>query len=232
MDLPSSDLLDLFMKLIPGFLAAAVFHSLTPYPKRDVFERVVVAIIFTLFAQIAVAAIHAIATWIGTFGIVSATWSEQLDLFWGAVVGVLLGVGWAHVINNGWSHVALRKIGTTKRNSLPTQWYSTFSRYDRFVVLQFKDGRRLMGWPTEWPDEPESGHFALNRPSWVNDDGSRIRMHEIEVYLVCAKEVEAVEFLRFSDDPTLVAKADEIKLSHAALAAIHREASSGRPNES
>lgn len=232
MDLPSSDLLALFMKLLPGFLAAAVFHALTPYPKRDVFERVVVALIFTLFAQIAVAAIHYIATWIGSKGLVLGTWGDEIELGWGAAAGVFLGVAWAHVVNNGWSHAALRRLGTTKRNSLPTQWFSAFARYDRFVVLQFKDGRRLMGWPTEWPDEPESGHFVLQRAAWVMDDGTKAAMHEIEVYLVCAKQVEAVEFLRFSDDPALAASTNEIQSAHAALAASRKESMNGRPQQS
>jgi hypothetical protein len=75
MELPSSDLLDLFMKLLPGFLAAAAFHALTPYPKRDVFERVVAALIFTLFAQLVVAAVRSICIWIGTSGFSLGAWS-------------------------------------------------------------------------------------------------------------------------------------------------------------
>jgi hypothetical protein len=42
MELPPSDPVDLFMKLLPGFLATAAFHAYTPCPKRDVFERVIV----------------------------------------------------------------------------------------------------------------------------------------------------------------------------------------------
>jgi hypothetical protein len=64
------------------------------------------------------------------------------------------------------------------------------------------------------------------------DDGTKAAMHEIEVYLVCAKQVEAVEFLRFSDDPALAASTNEIQSAHAALAASRKESINGRPQQS
>jgi len=228
MELPSSDLLDLFMKLLPGFLAAAAFHALTPYPKRDVFERVVAALIFMLFAQLIVAAVHSLALWIGTSGFALGEWSEETALAWGAAVGLVLGVAWAHVVNNGLTHSFLRKLGTTKKTSLPTQWFSAFARCERYVILQFKDGRRLMGWPLEWPDEPESGHFLIERPGWILDDGTKAEMHQIEVFLVSAKDVEAVEFLRFNDDPALTQNQDAIQSASAALAANKKEVTDGK----
>lgn len=227
MELPSSDLLDLFMKLLPGFLAAAAFHALTPYPKRDVFERVVAALIFTLFAQLIVAAIRSICIWIGTSGFSVGAWSVEADLGWGAAAGLTMGVAWAHVVNNGLTHGFLRKLGTTKKTSLPTQWFSAFAQRERYIILQFRDGRRLMGWPLEWPDEPESGHFLLERPGWVLDDGTKAAMHQIEVFLVSAKDVEAVEFLRFKDDPTLVDNHAEIESAKASLAQTRKESANG-----
>jgi hypothetical protein len=227
MELPSSDLFNLFMKLLPGFLAAAAFHALTPYPKRDVFERVVAALIFTLFAQLVVTAIRSICIWIGAIGLSLGAWSVEVELAWGAAAGLTMGVTWAHVVNNGLTHGVLRKLGTTKKTSLPTQWFSAFAQRERYIILQFKDGRRLMGWPLEWPDEPESGHFILERPSWVLDDGTKAAMHQIEVFLISAKDVEAVEFLRFKDDPTLVTHNVEIESAKESLAQTRKESASG-----
>lgn len=218
MELPTSDLFELFTKLLPGFLAAAVFHALTPYPKRDVFERVIAALIFTLFAQLLVAAIHAAALWVGTLGFTVGAWGRMTELSWGAIIGIGLGVIWAHAVNNGWTHALLHRVGTTKRTSLPTQWFSAFSGLERFVVLHFKDGRRLMGWPIEWPDEPDSGHFVLQAPSWLMDDGTAADMCQVEAFLVSGKDVEAVEFLRFADDKVLVESAAKIESTAEILA--------------
>lgn len=206
MDFPSADLFDLFMKLLPGLLAAEVVHALTPHPKRDMFERVVSALIFTLFAQLLVAAIRAACIWVGAIGYSFVAWTVEADLACGAASGLVLGVVWAYVINSGMIHDYLRKLKVTRKTSLPTQWYSAFSGYNRYIILHLKDGRRLRGWPLEWPDEPESGHFLLEQPAWVMDDGTDVEMDQVEIFLVSAVEVEAVEFLYFSDSAVLAGK--------------------------
>lgn len=231
MELPSSDLLELFMKLLPGFLAAGAFHALTPYPKRDVFERVVAALIFTLFAHLIVTAVRVLCVWIGTWGFKMGEWSAEADLTWGAAAGLTMGIAWAHVVNNGLSHSLLRRLGTTKKTSLPSQWFSAFAQHARYIILQLKDGLRLMGWPLEWPDEPDSGHFLLQRPTWVLDDGSRAAMHQIEAYLVSAKDVEAVEFLRFNDDQSLADHKAEIESGKRVLTNLRKESADDKPRE-
>lgn len=224
MNLPSIDLLTLFFKLLPGFLAAAVFHALTPYPKRDILDRIVAALIFTMFAQLCIAAVRPLLYWVGSRVYSFGEWSTTADLAWGAAYGVALGLFWSHAINNGHTHKWLRDQGTTKRTSLPSQWYSAFSKFNRYVILHFKDGRRLMGWPLEWPDEPESGHFLLERPGWVMKDGTKAAMHQIEVLLVSAKEVEAVEFLRFADDGVLEDNKAAIDSANEVLTKARKEA--------
>lgn len=222
MDIVSADLIELFMKLLPGFLAAAAFHALTPYPKRDVFERVVTALIFTLLAQLATFVVETIAIWIGDNGFTVGPWSQGVELAWAAAVGLLMGVGWAYLVNNDHTHSLARRLGITKKSAVPTQWYSAFTKYECFVILQFTNGRRLMGWPVEWPDDAESGHFVLERPQWVLDDGSAAPMHQLEVLLISAKDVEAVEFLRFSDDRILVEQAAEIQKATDLLVATRK----------
>ena len=84
-----------------------------------------------------------------------------------------------------------------------------------------------MGWAREWPDEPETGHFLLERPGWVLDDATKAPMHQIAVLLISAKDVEAVEFLRFSNDPVLKENEQAIQLAASALAATRKEPSDG-----
>jgi len=209
--LPSLDLLTLFYKLLPGFVAAAIFHALTPYPRRDILDRVVAALIFTMFAQLCVAAVNQALGWLGANLISIGPWSPTSELAWGAGFGVALGLLWSHAVNNGHTHAWLRMRGTTKKSSLPSQWFSALASNERFIILHFKDQRRLMGWPREWPDEPETGHFLLEAPSWVLPDGTQAQMLQLESIMVSAKEVEAIEFLRFKDDKVLIDCADAIE---------------------
>ena len=47
----SSEVLPVLVFLLPGFVAASVFHSLTSHPKLSAFDRTIEALIFTLVAQ-------------------------------------------------------------------------------------------------------------------------------------------------------------------------------------
>lgn len=51
MDWVSGELVYLLVFLLPGFLTAAIFHSLTSHRKPEPFERVVSALIFTILIQ-------------------------------------------------------------------------------------------------------------------------------------------------------------------------------------
>jgi hypothetical protein len=54
-----------------------------------------------------------------------------------------------------------------------------------------------MGWPFEWPDHPDTGHFVIQEPTWILDDNSEIPVLTDEFILVPASSVEMVEILRF-----------------------------------
>ena len=47
MNWASSEVVTILAFLLPGFVATAVFHSLTAHPKPNEFDRIVQALIFT-----------------------------------------------------------------------------------------------------------------------------------------------------------------------------------------
>jgi hypothetical protein len=63
------------------------------------------------------------------------------------------------------------------------------------VILHLGDGRRLYGWPKEWPVEPNRGQFYIMLPSWIQADGSQIDLPQLDGILIGAKDVQWVEFL-------------------------------------
>ena len=217
MGIPDGDVVTLIYRLLPGFLAAAVFHSLTPYPRRDVLDRVVAALIFTLLSEVSVSFIHPFLLWVGSRAFSLGVWDDESRLATTASMGLIFGVGWATLVNRGYPHHVLSKWGVTRKTSLPTQWYDSFATFERFVIINFMDGRRLMGWPRGWPDEPDAGHFLIERPIWVLDDGTKADMVQVEALLVRAAEVESVEFLRFRDDPKLSKESETVAAAKGVL---------------
>ncbi|HEX4143745.1 MAG TPA: DUF6338 family protein [Pirellulales bacterium] len=219
--MPSLDVLRIINALLPGFLTAWIFYGLTAHPRKDMFERTVQAFIFSAIVQVIVYPIRELAFAIGRsanvgFGI----WSEETTLSWSIVVAAALGFVFAGLANNntlhGWlsarkwflfrrhSDPLPAKCWTwTKRTAYPSEWFSAFNEDRRRVILHLGDERRIEGWPYEWPDQPEIGHFVLLDPYWiVNNDGNdqQVPLGNVKRILIAAKNVEIVEIMKTWDE--------------------------------
>jgi hypothetical protein len=225
-DLPS--LVEILRAFLPGLLAATVFHAMTPYPKRDVFDRVVAAAIFTMVVQIIVWPVQHVLLWFGSIVFVLGEWSSEAALAWGAGLGVVVGGGWSVLINRGLTHKWPHRWGFTKKSALPSQWFLAFSEYERYVTLHLVDGRRVMGYPAHWPDEPDRGHFVLHDFRWLLDNGAEVELPNVEAFLLDAKSVTWVEFLRMANDPVLAKAATQFNASREILISFAKEKKDGK----
>lgn len=214
------ELVDLLYKLLPGLIAASVFHSITPFPRRDIFDRVVNALVFTGVGQVLMAIVRSVALWVGANLFLIGTWTDDVALAVAIACAVLFAVVLAFLLNTDRVHRLLRWAGITKRVSLPSQWYSAFTQYERYIVLILKDENRLFGWPKEWPDSPNSGHFMIAEPAWLLDDGSQVELLDIEIILIASSDVESVEFMRFTDDTVYAKNIESIELNRQKLIQI------------
>ncbi|MBU0912798.1 MAG: hypothetical protein KKF22_09700 [Gammaproteobacteria bacterium] len=191
-----SSVIEILQFLLPGFVTAWVFYALTSYAKQSEFERVVQALIFTLFVQAVTYLAESLFLLIGhykSFGI----WNSDKRHLTSLIVALTLGLLFTYLANSDKLHKCLRFLKITKDTSYPSEWFSAFSKQITFVVLHFKDERRLMGWPIEWPSQPDSGHFLLIHYSWITDPTQEIVgiQSKVESILIDAKDVRWVEFM-------------------------------------
>lgn len=214
--MPSVDLLKLINTLLPGFLTAWIFYGLTAHPRKDMFERTIQALVFPGIVQAIVYPFRRFANLLHSrIPISFGTWTDETTLAWSIVVAIGIGVLFAGWANNGtihnWLHgrgrLLLTKRGDdrwawTKRTSYPSEWFSAFNENQRYVTLHFKDKdkQRLYGWPYEWPDQAETGHFVLMEPCWLDEDNNRIELKATFHMLVPASAVEFVEFMKESEE--------------------------------
>lgn len=189
----ANDFVQLLQFLLPGFVAAWVFYSFTSFPKPSQFERVVQALIFTIFVQALVAFVKMVLIFIGNIWHVF-TWNSHSDLFWSICSALSLGLCFSYFANNDKIHKKLRELGVTRETSFPSEWFGIFIKNVTYVVLHLDGERRLYGWPIEWPSEPGKGHFVLKQASWLVDD-KQIDLTGVESIMVEAKEVRMVEFM-------------------------------------
>lgn len=198
MNWASSEIVSIFIFLLPGFVAATVFYSFTAYPKPNEFGQVVHALAFTMVGQLIASSIQLLATALGAQG----AWHASLQIIVPTLSAVAFALIAAYLSNKDLTHKAFRLIGLTRETANPA-WYSSFANNDDcYVVLHLKDGRHLFGWPEEWPSRPEQDHFRITGAFWMDDDNPDPHYgnkREIYAIIVDVSDVETVEFIKPSD---------------------------------
>jgi hypothetical protein len=221
METLSSEIVGLIYELLPGFISAWIFFGLTAYLRPSPFERVVQALIFTVIVRAFVIGLRE-ALFFGARFVVIGTWSTESELLWSVTTAVLFGLFLSWCVNNDFPCLLLRKDGQEKCNGVllhihkvasrlnltnktlhPSEWFSFFVNQEGYVVLHLTGERRLYGWVIQFPDDPDSGHFILDEPEWLLDDGQRVKLHSVDKFCLNVKDVEWVEFLKNTDKITI-----------------------------
>lgn len=181
--------------LLPGFVSAWVFYGLTSHPKPTQFERVVQALVFTFIIQIFIPPcrwlLEAIGNWLSL-----RPWDSAAEGLTSFVLALIFGGLLAYLANTDSVHGWFRSRGFTTRTSHPSEWYYVLSSKITFAILHLRDGRRLYGWPKEWPIERSHGQFYMMLPSWISEDGSLINLPQLDGILIDTADVQWVELLQ------------------------------------
>lgn len=192
----SKDILALLTQLMPGFLTAWVVYGLTTYAKPSQFERIVQALIYSFIVSALVAGTEPLLLLAGQF-VRLGTWDHSAEVIASAVLAIALGLLLSFFMTNDAFFRRARRLGLTSRTPFPSEWYGAFAaRPPRYVVLHLEGGRRISGYPMEWPTEPISGHFKLIDAAWLDDQNNEIPLDTNDSILIGAKQVEMVEFLK------------------------------------
>jgi hypothetical protein len=191
MDSLGQDAIAILQYLLPGFLAAWVFYGFTAYPTPSQFERVVQALIFTLFIQ---GIVYLEREWIFDDGALVESWDPGTQLLAATLTAIGVGVIASYCANKNVVHRWAYRLGVTKETSYPSEWYDAF-REPCYVVLHLKDQRRLYGWPRVWPTDPKEGHFVIENPSWLTKTGE-IPLTGLSSILMAVQDIKWVEFVK------------------------------------
>lgn len=228
LDWASSELVGVLYYLLPGFVAAWIFHSLTAHPRRSSFEQIIQALIFTAIIQVVVSMFRGLLFWVGEY-VPPFTWTDERAFGFAVFVAAIVGLLFAILANNDWLFWLLRQLEITKRQSYPSEWFGSFSEYQRYIVLHLKGGRRLYGWPSGWPDRPTEGSFVMAKPQWLLDDNQCVPLHGVKRMLIAASDVEMVEVLNFPSE--IDASPDQLESSERILVKLQTDSGTKDGNQ-
>ncbi len=200
----AKDLPSFIFLLLPGFISAGIFYTLTAHPKTTEFERLIQSLIFTGIIKVATYPVRFV------MGLLYnrfpwGTWNADVDYVWSFLLAIFIGFAFSYSTNKDLFHGLARNRGWSTRTSFPSEWYSAFdlnSTEKRYLILSLKGSRRLKGWAEEWPDQPDKGHFIITKPEWILDDNQFAPLFQVERFLIPATEVEMVEFLKSPEEIT------------------------------
>lgn len=190
----NTDIIHIFMFLLPGVLAATIFYSITAFIKPPPFGQIFHALAFTAFGQAATSVIQILIRQSNPDSI----WLQSLILALPTTTAVLAALILAILINRDLIHKKLRSIGVTRETPYPTI-ITAFQIYDNcYVILHLKDSRRIFGYVIQWPTTPQDNHLNLTEAQWLSHDSSNHNPDDprrIYAILISLNDIAFIEFI-------------------------------------
>jgi hypothetical protein len=192
----------ILLLLLPGFLSARILQMLCARPKQSELDKVVEALLFSFVGYLLLAAT--------TGADLPLSWSTISDhsgthyflqihrarLALLAFNALLLGFGWAWIINHdtllGW----LRRGRFTQRTSRISVWNDIFHTLGGTIQVGLKDGRMARGWLRCYSDEAKDSTFFLEAAAWIGPDGEEYPVDGPGILFTKESGIQFVIFLR------------------------------------
>lgn len=192
----STTLVELLQFLLPGFLTAWVFYGFTPFDKPSQFERVVQALLFTIFVQALLYTSKLLSFLIGDVFGAFGPWIKEFDLLVSLAYAFLLGLLAAYLANSDKLHRYMRERNISGETSFASEWFRAFAEHgETYLLIELHDERRMLGWVREWPSRPKQGFLCLEDVSWVDENGALIHQAGVKEILVPVESVAMVSFM-------------------------------------
>ncbi len=193
----------LLVFLRPGFLSMAILDMLIPPAKRDVIQKIINALILSLIIY----GIYSLKFTDYPIAMVAKTVGdikhiELRILHWPILwlVGIALTLS---MVVGGFQkrdlHMkALRKMKVTDRTSRRNVWYDVFTDVKSYVIINFEDGRRILGWPEYYSDDPEDQTIFLCDAAWIQENGDLTHLDNRGILITRNHKANSIEFCRLS----------------------------------
>ena len=188
----SLESLGVLFALLPGFITFLLVRSLTARGRRiQATEAVLHGLAYTLLAH----AIWAVLTSVGSL-------IPTPDLVGLPLCAIALGLVLSWLATSGIVYNVLRKMRLTREAPWRSVWQSAFAEFranvGEYAVLQFRDGRRLLGAIRGSSAQQSRGHVYLHRARWIHSDGDE--PEQPGTILVNAGDISFVQFLPFPSE--------------------------------
>lgn len=191
--------LTLFLLLMPGFVSSAVLNTIAVRQAKGRVDQMIEALVFSFLiygclvpffggspVSIAVATVEGETTYRPT--------ADPAFLGWaiGLAVAFALAVGTS--ITHDLHMKVLRRIGVTFRTARDNTWLDIFSDQERYIEVNFTDGRRLFGWPLYYSNHPDEGLLYVCDAAWIDGKGAYVELNAHGILLTRKDDIREIVF--------------------------------------
>ena len=197
----------LFLYVLPGIFGAFVYDYVLEGEKRETVDRVLSALVLALVGYLSLYVLTG-ARLVPNVEIKSDTppnvildaFLQPKHLLFVTIISVGFGLAFAIAENHGWIYRLMRLLRMTRKTGESDVWQQTFYQYfDRWISLEFTDGRRLVGWPRLFSSSGKSRALLLADATWyVTDGDGALTAQDVEgpgVYVERFDDIETMEVL-------------------------------------
>jgi len=193
----SFESLAVLLILLPGFLASLVYSALQERREASGLRQFMEALAFSFVIQLALGVFRldpAVAPLVRE-GRVEGVRVRASGLMASAVLALGLPVALSILVERDLLLGGARRLRITTRTGRASVWLDVLAQ-EAHVLLHFRDGTQVVGWPLYYSDSSEEGMIYLQGPSWVSEDGSRVPMNVDDLFACNRSELKFLTVVR------------------------------------
>ena len=117
-----------------------------------------------------------------------------------SLISLIIPIIFSFLITNDLHMSIARKLQITRRSSRHSVWYDTFCDNQKYIIINFENGRRLYGWPNDYSDSQKNYFIYLTQPAWIIENSKTKKREYIDldidgILITSEQKIESIEFL-------------------------------------
>jgi hypothetical protein len=162
----SFEAIQVLVFLLPGFISEAFLNSLQVRKEKSDLGVVVEALVFSMIIYLFYSFVFSKSPVAFAVSSSAIAWNSKALLLL-IFFSVLLPLPIAYLMTNDIYMRILRRLRITGRTSRDSVWLDCFIGNQSSIVVNFSDGRRIVGFPRYYSDNPENKYLYLLNPAWI-----------------------------------------------------------------
>lgn len=182
---------EIVLVLFPGFLTSIVKNGLIITKEKTGIDKIIEALAFNLLNYV----IYRIGIYF--LSLLELYTNITFDIIFILGIAVSNGIVIAVILDKGWLYKFLReKIKVTHLTGRLAVWNDIFSDYrGKWILIHLIDGRKIIGWPKYYSEEPNKKEIFLADAAWMKDNGEFIDVEGPGILITGNRTIELIEIL-------------------------------------